>query len=188
MEIVRLAVIAGAAAVMSLTAAAADFDVHAFFARALDEGRVGMAQKTKSVEARPAKVGEVVVTIIADEGVETKSKPAEAGDMVVRNVCSTEDGEYLVKAAKFAQRYGEPTGEADSEGWRPYEPKGVSMRYLILRADEGPFTFLAPWGEDMVAKPADALVQDPNNPADTYRIARYAFDCTYEITEPAKAS
>ena len=188
MKIFRLVMIAGAAAIMSFSASAESFDVHAFFAKAIEEGRVGMAQKTKPIEARAAQVGEVVVTVIPDEGVETQSKPAEAGDMVVRNLCAAKDGEYLVKAAKFGERYGEPMAEANAEGWRSYQPKGVPMRYVFLRADEGPFTFLAPWGEDMVAKPADALVQDPNNPADTYRIARYAFDCTYEITEAAKVS
>jgi hypothetical protein len=59
------------------------------------------------------------------------------------------------------------------------------MRYLTLRPDEGPFSFIAPWGEPMVAKPGDAIVQDPNNPADTYRIAAAAFACTYEVVEPA---
>ena len=67
----------------------------------------------------------------------------------------------------------------------PYRPKGVEMLYLILSADEGPFSFIAPWGEAMVAKPGDAIVQDPNNSADTYRIAAAAFACTYEITRPA---
>jgi hypothetical protein len=43
------------------------------------------------------------------------------------------------------------------------------------------FAFVAPWGERMVARPGDAIVQDPANPKDTYRIARSAFDCTYEI-------
>ena len=47
------------------------------------------------------------------------------------------------------------------------------------------FTFTAPWGEPMVARPGDAIVRDPQNPADTYRIAAAAFECTYEILEPA---
>jgi hypothetical protein len=59
------------------------------------------------------------------------------------------------------------------------------MRYLTLGPLEGPFTFVAPWGEAMTARPGDAIVQDPNNPADTYRIAAGAFACTYEVLEPA---
>ena len=42
---------------------------------------------TKPVDARPARPGEIVVTLIKDEGHETRSRPAEAGDMVVRNRC-----------------------------------------------------------------------------------------------------
>ncbi len=33
----------------------------------------------------------------------------------------------------------------------------------------------------MVARPGDAIVQDPENPLDTNRIARAAFACTYEV-------
>ena len=61
------------------------------------------------------------------------------------------------------------------------------MLYFILRADEGPFTFTAPWGEPMVARPGDAIVRDPGHPADTYRIAAAAFACTYEVIRPAAA-
>jgi hypothetical protein len=177
-----------ALALLSVPAMAQDFDVKAFFAKAADGGRAGMAQKTKIVDAKPAATGEVVVTIIRSEGVETKSKPAESGDMVVRNRCAeTGNEQYLVKAASFAKRYGAPQSEADAAGWRAYRPSGVPMRYVILAASEGPFSFMAPWGEAMVAKPGDAIVQDPANPADTYRVAAAAFACTYDITEKPKA-
>lgn len=170
------------------SAKAQDFDVKGFFAKAAGAGRAGIAQKTKPVDAKPAQAGEVVVTIIRSEGVETKSKPAEAGDMVVRNRCpETGNEQYLVKAASFAKRYGAPQTEADGDGWRAYRPSGVPMRYVILAASEGPFSFTAPWGEKMVARPGDAIVQDPSNTADTYRVAAAAFACTYEVTEKPKA-
>ncbi|MFO1048099.1 MAG: hypothetical protein U1E52_09405 [Geminicoccaceae bacterium] len=174
-------------AVATFTAAhAAEVDVQALFARAQAEGRVGAARKTKTVDVRPARPGEVVVTVIAGEGKETQSPPAAAGDMVVRNRCpETGNEEILVGAAKFAQRYEGPTGAADGQGWAPYRPKGVEMLYLTLGPDEGPFSFTAPWGEPMVARPGDAIVQDPNNAADTYRIAAAAFACTYEILRAA---
>jgi hypothetical protein len=35
----------------------------------------------------------------------------------------------------------------------------------------------------MVARPGDAIVRDPQGPADTYRIAAAAFACTYEILQ-----
>ena len=167
-------------------ASAADVDVQALFAKAQSDGRVGAARKTKPVDVRPAQPEEIVVTEIAGEGKETQSPPAKPGDMVVRNRCpETGNEEILVSAAKFAQRYEGPVGDAAADGWLPYRPKGVEMLYLTLSADEGPFTFTAPWGEAMVAKPGDAIVQDPNNSADTYRIAAAAFACTYEITRPA---
>ncbi|MHB2165993.1 hypothetical protein [Alsobacter sp. R-9] len=173
-----------AASLSAASARADDVDIVALFGKAQADGRVGMASKTKPVDGRPAVVGEVIVTIIKGEGVETKSKPAEAGDLVVRNRCpETGNEEYLIKANRVKDRYGEPNGTADSAGWQAYAPKGVPMRYFILGASEGPWTFKAPWGESMVAKPGDAIVQDPSNPKDTYRIAAASFRCTYEVTK-----
>jgi hypothetical protein len=177
------------AAVLALTwgaAEAADADVHAMFDQAEREARVGLARKTIPVDARPAQPGEVVVTVIAGEGKETESPPAQPGDMVVRNRCpATGNEEILVSAAKFAERYEGPMEPADARGWRPYRPRGVEMQYFVVRAPDGAFTFTAPWGEPMTARPGDAIVRDPRDPADTYRIAAAAFVCTYEILDPA---
>src|SRR5262245_23487406 len=162
--------------------AAAQTDVHALFDQAEREGRVGLARKTKPVDVRAAQPGEVVVTVIAGEGKETQSPPAQPGDMVVRNRCpQTGNEEILVSAAKFAERYEGPLGPADAAGWQPYRPRGIEMDYFAVRAADGTFTFAAPWGEPMVARPGDAIVRDPHDPADTYRIAAAAFACTYEI-------
>jgi hypothetical protein len=122
-----------------------------------------------------------VVTVIKGEGQETQSPPADAGDMVVRNRCpETGNEEILVRAATFARRYDGPVGAA-ADGWSPYRPRGVEMRFVVVAPQDQAFAFVAPWGERMVARPGDAIVQDPANPKDTYRIARSAFDCTYEI-------
>ncbi len=59
------------------------------------------------------------------------------------------------------------------------------MLYVVVRAEDGSFTFTAPWGEPMVARPGDALVRDPADPKDTYRVAAASFACTYEIVKPA---
>jgi hypothetical protein len=161
-------------------------DVHALFAQAEREDRVGLARKTKPVDVRPARPGEVVVTVVAGEGKETQSPPAEPGDVVVRNRCpETGNEEILVAAAKFPQRYDGPTGPADGAGWREYRPRGVEMLYFVVRDADGGFSFSAPWGEPMVARPGDAIVRDPQDPADTYRIAAAAFACTYEVLRPA---
>jgi hypothetical protein len=160
-------------------------DVHALFAAADAAGRVGIAQKTKPVDARPARPGEVVVTRIAGEGVETRSKPAAAGDWVVRNRCpATGDEEYLVTAETFAARYKGPLSAPDAEGWREFRPHGPELRFFLVSEHEGAFRFTAPWGEQMPARPGDAIVQDPGRPKDTYRVAAAAFTCTYEVVVP----
>lgn len=162
------------------------YDVLALFAKATSEKRVGLARKSRLVDVRPAKSGEVVITVIAGEGEETRSKPAEAGDFVVRNRCQeTGNEQYLVKAAKFASRYDGPLSEPDAEGWRTFRPKG-RMRYFIAGTKEGAFRFTAPWGEQMIARPGDAIVQDIDDQTDTYRVAAILFECTYEILEPPK--
>ena len=35
----------------------------------------------------------------------------------------------------------------------------------------------------MQARPGDAIVQDPENANDTYRVAKAAFKCTFAVTE-----
>lgn len=183
---IRTAMLALAAlgASVATSCHAADVDIVAVFGKAAAENRTGIAKKTKPVDGRPAKVGEVIVTIIKNEGVETKSKPAEAGDLVVRNRCpETGNEEYLVKANRVKDRYSEPKGAADKDGWQEYEPKGSDMKFFIVSAADGELAFLAPWGEAMKAVPGDTVVQDANNPKDTYRIAAASWTCTYNVTK-----
>lgn len=173
-----------AACLAATSAVAQSIDVAPLFAQAEQAGRVGLARKTQLVDARPATLGEVVVTIIAGEGKETQSAPAELGDMVVRNRCpATGNEQYLVKARNFAPRYDIAPGDPDPQGWRAYRPRGNDMRYFVVEAAQGGFTFTAPWGEAMVVRPGDAIVRNPADPRDTYRIAAAAFACTYEIVK-----
>jgi hypothetical protein len=149
--------------------------------------RTGLARKTKSVDVRPARPGEKVVTFIAGEGKETQSPRAEPGDMVVRNRCQvTGNEEFLVKAAKFSERYEGPLGPPDDAGWSTYRPRGNEMLYFLVQPSDGTFTFKAPWGELMIARPGDAIVRGPKDPKDTSRVAAAAFDCTSEIEELPK--
>lgn len=157
-------------------------DINVLFEEALNDGRVGVARKSQPVDVRPATPGEVVVTTIAGEGKETESRPAIAGDMVVRNRCeATGNEEYLVSADTFAERYNGPLGPQDAWGWFPYRPRGGDLLYFTVRDKDGAFSFTAPWGEEMVARPGDAIVRDPANPQDSYRVAAAAFECTYEV-------
>ena len=175
-----------AALLVWVAQAAAQIDVQAMFDQAERDARVGIARKSRPVDVRRADPGEVVVTIIAGEGKETQSPPAQRGDMVVRNRCpGTGNEEILVSSAKFAERYEGPIGPMDAAGWEPYRPRGIKMRYFVVRETDGTFTFTAPWGEPMVARPGDAVVRNPDDPTDTYRIAAAAFSCTYEILQPA---
>jgi hypothetical protein len=162
-------------------------DVVGYFQRVQNATGAGLARKTKPVDVRPARPGEVIVTMIKGEGKETQSPPAGAGDKVVRNRCpETGNEEILVKAANFARRYEGPIGAKAADGWEPYRPRGIEMRFVLVAVQDGSFWFIAPWGEKMVARPGDAIVQDPNNAKDTYRVARAAFACTYEVLREPK--
>lgn len=150
--------------------------------RARAAARVGLARKTKAVDVRPARLGEVVVTSIAGEGKETQSHPAATGDWVVRNRnAGTGDEQYLVDADVFVERYLLLDQPPDAGGWRMARPRGQPVRYWRVPPEEGEFTFEAPWGETMIARPGDAIVQDPGNPRDTWRVAAAAFEDSYEV-------
>lgn len=157
-------------------------EIVAFMAEAKATGRVRIARKTLLVDARPARVGEVVVTAIKGEGKETQSRPAVAGDWVVRNRCpETGNEQYLVAAHKFKERYKVTSARAGAEGWQDARPLGKEVRFAILDSRDGILSFIAPWGEPMVARPGDALVQDPADEKDVYRVAQASFACTYEV-------
>jgi hypothetical protein len=159
----------------------------ALMARARAGDLLGIARKTRPVDARPARASEVVVTVILGEGKETQSRPAREGDWVVRNRCpETGDEQYLVGGDTFGERYraaGPPPG---ADGWQEFQPVGKDLRFLVLPVEEGAFTFTAPWGEAMVARPGDAILQDPQDEKDVYRVAAASFACTYEIVTPAE--
>ena len=177
--------LAAVLATRAMTETAAEWnidDVVALMERALVDGKTGTARKTKLVDARPAKVGEIIVTAIKGEGKETQSPPAKKGDWVVRNRCpETGNEQYLVTADRFTDRYRMTGAPVSAHGWREYRLIGRSVRFHVLPPGTAPFTFVAPWGEPMVARAGDALVQDPKNDKDVYRVAALSFACTYEI-------
>jgi hypothetical protein len=172
---------------LAIAWAQSQVDIADLFNRAANDERTGVARKTRPVDARLARRGEIVVTIISGEGKETQSPPAVTGDMVVRNRCpATGNEELLVRAAKFGERYEGPMSPPDEDGWSTYRPLGNEMLYFIVGPADGTLTFTAPWGEAMTARPGDAIVRDPKDPKDTYRIAAAAFACTYEILRRPK--
>lgn len=151
------------------------------FDAAAAAGRVGSAQKSKPVDARAAKAGEIIVTTIS--GVkETESRPAETGDMVVRNRSpETGNEEFLVTEKEFAERYRGVGGTVGTAGWNEYRPISPEMDFFIVSEAEGRFWFTAPWGKDMIAEAGDAIIQNPHNRSDTYRVAAKSFENTYVV-------
>ena len=153
-----------------------------YFQSGVAAGIDGIARKSRAVDARPAVVGETVVSIIAGEGIETTSPPAAAGDWVVRNRCpETGNEEILVTAAKFPTRYGEAQTKPDADGYMEFIPTGAPMKYFIVPNADGEFAIEAPWGEKQIFRPGDAIVQVMDDPNDTYRVQKQAFACTYEV-------
>ena len=146
-------------------------------------GLAGRARKAKPVDARLATPGEVVETRIAGQGIETRNRAA-AGDWLVRNRCDTSGGEiYLVRADKFLGRYERTAAPTATDGWQEFRPLGKVMTFFVVAPEHGTFTFDAPWHERMVAKPGDAIVQDPADPRDLYRVAAASFACTFDILD-----
>lgn len=150
--------------------------VQAAFAVARDEDKVDHYEKFKKVDARPAIEGEEIVTIINGEE-ETKST-AKKGDFIVRSKGKNKE-EYTVDGDKFKKRYEIVEGsEADEDGFQEYDPTGDCYAF---KYDDDDFTFVAPWGEDMIVKSGDFIASiDLENLDDIYRIEKDEFIDTYK--------
>jgi len=144
-------------------------------------GLAGRARKTKPVDARPATPGELVETRMRDLDLETRNT-AVAGDWLVRNRSDGGGGEvYLVRGDRFPRRYERTDAPAAAGGWQEFRPVGKVMVFFVVGPELGTFTFDAPWSERMVARPGDAIVQDPSDPDDLYRVAADSFARTFEV-------
>ena len=138
-------------------------------------------RKFQRILARPAEVGEVVVSVTSS-GVETENRACQ-GDFVVRNLTAAME-DYIVSSSKFFERY---TFVAEEEnGWRLYQPRGevfaleIQMVVLVLLSRTSPFEIMAPWGEPQRAELGDFLVAPPDY-SEIYRIARQEFFQTYKL-------
>lgn len=153
-----------------------------FFETATDEGRIRRAQKVGEVDARRAKAGERIVSIIAGEGLETVSRSAREGDWVVRSRCAeTGHEEQLVDPETFKARYAPCGTRAGGSGFARFIARWSPVRFCTVREDEGHFAMLAPWGELQRYAPGDAVVQLPGSPSDIYRVHRRAFALSYKV-------
>ena len=157
-------------------------DVVALMARARAKGLVGTARKTKPVDARQAHQGEIVVTAIKGEGKDEKSRPAKRDDWVVRIRCpETGNEQYLVSGYAFTERYRSTSGPMSAHGWRAFRPIAKDVRFHLLPSDTDPFSFVAKSGESVVARPGDAIVQDPRDETNVSFVTGASFSCTYDV-------
>ena len=162
--------------------------------------------KYQKVLARPAVVGEKVVTITSS-GKETENT-AKEGDFVVQ--AQTEAGEcYILSGSKLVSRYkigpsiwqrATPgDSQTDVVEWKEYTPTGTvqaveyqphvvgllnQMRTVpndkFLATDPEIIThFIAIWNEEMVCNKGDMICTPDGK--EVYRIDRVEFEQTYKI-------
>ena len=150
-------------------------DIAAKFEEALRAGKVRHYEKKGQADIRPALAGEVIATVL--DGERETVNTAAAGDYVVRGV----KGElYIIKADVLVKRYGEPLAAPDKDGFRRYPARGD---FYGFRYEGAPFKFVAPWKEDMIAKPGDYIGTNAIGSNEYYRIEQSAFAATYAETK-----
>ena len=129
------------------------------------------AKKFATVSARPAIVGESIVTTLKDGHEETKNF-AKEGQYVVKNP----GGEcYLVDGETFKKRYEFLEG-ADRE-FQTYSAKGEGI-FLQIEED---LTFIAPWGAEMNMRSGDYLCLALPDQNEIYGIGQKEFHETYRF-------
>lgn len=134
--------------------------------------------KFARIQARQGRVGEEVITKMANGLEETKNivkideKTGEPGWIV-----TNPDGEeYIVEDSTFQKKY-----EIDSENPSQYKPKGGPV--LASPINEN-IEFDAPWGEKMKIEAGGSLIL--SGPKDIYGIQKAEFKNTYASTGKSK--
>lgn len=137
------------------------------------------ASKFQRINARPVEDpnGEDIDTVLKDGTIERKGLHLPKGYYNVNNVGGTEH--WGIDPKTFAKKY-----EADPEQQGVYKPKGGPM--LASDPIKRNLAFQAPWGGRMDMKKGSRILQDPNNPNDTYGIGGNEFDSTYKFDESKK--
>lgn len=137
------------------------------------------ASKFQRINARPIEDpnGEDIDTVLKDGTIERKGLHLPKGYYDVNNVGGSEH--WGIDPKTFAKKY-----EEDPEQPGVYKPKGGPM--LASNPLKRNVSFQAPWGGRMDMKAGSRIMQDPNNPNDTYGIGGNEFDDTYEFDENRK--
>jgi hypothetical protein len=123
----------------------------------------GAPGQMQSMTYTQAEQQQPVVTNTAD-GKETQNV-ADLGDIIMSGPSSEN---YVVKAAKFPKLYQGKVGGTVIPEQNP--------RMVALYTGQPAITFTASWGEQMVCKLGDYLVQDGDS---YYRVAKAEYEQTY---------
>lgn len=138
-----------------------------------------MFEKFQKIWARPAIVGEKIITITSD-GKETENT-AKEGDYVIQAQTDAQE-KYIISETKLVQRYVIDSIIIGIFGWQEYIPTGT-VKAIELHPNQlgldNSFWFESPWNELTVAKKGDMICTTDG--IEIYRIARKEFEQTYKI-------
>ena len=163
----------------------------------IPEERKIVASKTAKVKARYGTPGEIIQTtlkvtvngydyILQEETTEVKLRNADDGiqkvDIVVKNINSTSNEEYVVKYAKFIEMY---TSACTSGACHC----GASVCYLpndeprqLAQVDEN-IIIITAWGSKAICLAGSYIVTYNAEENDYNTLEKGAFDSTYTVTE-----
>lgn len=151
------------------------------FAQDLGQQKVA---KFNRIQARPSQGKEKLITYKKDpsiagtgeDNIETTND--FEGGMVANNV-NTPWQKYGIDQKTFDKKY-----EIDPENPSQYRPKGGPMYASQVQDD---VAFPNPWGQGhMNVDKGGYMMQDPNNPSDTYGIQKGDYDSTYKPVDEAR--
>ena len=141
-------------------------------------------QKIAPVLWRFAVPGESLI-VICDGKVETIQKVRDDQIVVKAIALGTEAETYAIDASTFRDKYNPQKGSPLNLGgvrWDRAEPQPKPTIDAAPYNAE-PFTFIAPWGEEMPCNDGDWLVRTIGKENDIYRIEKNAFAKTYKVSE-----
>lgn len=131
--------------------------------------------KARPVRARPAIIGETVVTKMSDGHIETSRKITGPDLVVITNPAGEE---FVIDKQQLTERYGAP----DKNGF--HHPLDCPQEIMFITDDD--IEFMAPWGEKMRIKKYGALNITNLANGYVYGIQPSEFNSTYVDYEAFK--